>query len=1424
MKWLVRTALAAFIMIFLFVPASAYNVSEVAESFSSGESGEPFGYAMSAIGSVLGADGLNFMLTFILIFCIAWFLFSMIGKTVYRDSKAFAKISAPISIILGFAGAGYVFFQEINVAEIVGAYSLILLAIFGVIMTINAIFVMLNKNFKTCGKILNFGFIALGVGLVFDLLGSKLPISGAISDILVFVGIILIIAGIICFVSSAFKGKKTGDWGFDFGKKDKEDEREHEKEESLDVDFDVSPAGGESPLEVAITNNSSGDIQKYEWDFGNGKTSDSKNPGNITYSISKRKKFKEFKITLKIKGKKSSKTTSQKVFVTSKINADEDITPDFSITPSSLKEGESFEIKDNSGKDVKEWEWKIYEEGDSSNVIDEFTGKGPHKKEAPKIGNEIHKRFVVELKVKGEISEKVFPRTFDVYRDEEEIKAGFEIKLNNEYPLELDFKNTSSGPIDTYVWDYGDGDVKQTSDFEPPIKRKLYYVPDGEETKSFKIKLTVYSGNRENSYEEIILVSRKHEPIVDLNPDFEINPIKQNEGEKVSIKYTGNKSVVSDIFWEVKAKGAGRYLVINEDDFDFDFETENWLRKLDELEYEIRVTVKGENSEAKLSRYFILVKKPEKKYSVDFRAEPGAIIGEGTISFFNESDDDILKDGGKFKWFIDGKEVSGDFNCSHNFTYHSKDDIEQHDVRLVAYDKEGIEIGSDSHSIYVLPPEQEQIHPEIDIVKDNEGFAPCDVTFDSSKSTPQEEIDENKTKWTVYNDENNEIYMDTGPKISINFSEEGTYLVKLELFRKNGEKGGEASRNFKILPTFNPHFVIRTEEDGPDLGISAKVYSGQEFILDARRNEHRKLISKYDWYIEDENGNPSVNVKPTRNPVIHNLKIDKTGKYKVTLVIYIGNKRVGASSKELIVLDKGLEARINIDKKSDKVPTEVEFENVSVGGPFKKVEWECSDGRKNNEKEKFKLNFDKPGKYFMRLTVVNELGKSDTELESFTLVTETKKTPLNKKYCVRYVKLIDNFHDRISKKQLSKKIDGDIYSKINDLKFEKAIKNMGKHGDIVSIRNNTDKLVRGLTRVKMFFIDYAKEGFDSDVFQNYNKSSKFERDYLDALKWQIDYLKEKEGSEEEINRLEEKYENEKKLWKNEKQAASEIIDKYAVNKEVKDNQSFGGIARNKIAEFKNNLTLKEQEVIDKLKKKNSNFNEKVIYSDNEYKKLKEEINKDLAEYYEKSIGATLNMFNHYKKILKCREFITEYLSNKKSGLFRHSFLEVKSVLEYCNDNFINKKMTEPEKLINSYNYAIDNYKEILDSLKQESSKLAELADGNGITNEHTDEFKETFEYFNPKKLSFEKDKNYSDNDLRDLREKVSNFLILPIRLSYLIMLNYLSYETISARSMCNQYQKVIDLLKYMFSDGFFGKGEMIKLRDKLLDRIEALGK
>jgi len=62
--------------------------------------------------------------------------------------------------------------------------------------------------------------------------------------------------------------------------------------------FEPVPAEGESPLEVAFRNNSTGEVDKFAWEFGDGKTSDEREPTH-TYTADR---DRTFKVVLQVTG------------------------------------------------------------------------------------------------------------------------------------------------------------------------------------------------------------------------------------------------------------------------------------------------------------------------------------------------------------------------------------------------------------------------------------------------------------------------------------------------------------------------------------------------------------------------------------------------------------------------------------------------------------------------------------------------------------------------------------------------------------------------------------------------------------------------------------------------------------------------------------------------------------------------------------------------------------------------------------------------------------------------------------------------------------------------------------------------------------------------------------------------------------------
>ena len=78
---------------------------------------------------------------------------------------------------------------------------------------------------------------------------------------------------------------------------------------TLSAAFSASPSSGPAPLGVRFTDESSGDIDSWHWDFGDGKTSTAKNPSNV-YAAPGR-----YTVTLTVTGPSGTDTATVTIFV-----------------------------------------------------------------------------------------------------------------------------------------------------------------------------------------------------------------------------------------------------------------------------------------------------------------------------------------------------------------------------------------------------------------------------------------------------------------------------------------------------------------------------------------------------------------------------------------------------------------------------------------------------------------------------------------------------------------------------------------------------------------------------------------------------------------------------------------------------------------------------------------------------------------------------------------------------------------------------------------------------------------------------------------------------------------------------------------------------------------------------------------------------
>ncbi|NOX90080.1 MAG: PKD domain-containing protein [Calditrichaeota bacterium] len=134
--------------------------------------------------------------------------------------------------------------------------------------------------------------------------------------------------------------------------------------------FTADPTSGCSPLTVQFTDQSTGEITDYSWDFGDGGTSTEQNPQH-TYNSSG-----TYTVSLTVTGPGGSDTDTQ----TDLITVYDPITADFTGDPTSGEAPLSVQFTDQSVGTVNSWQWDFGDGGTSTvqNPTHEYSAAGTY--------------------------------------------------------------------------------------------------------------------------------------------------------------------------------------------------------------------------------------------------------------------------------------------------------------------------------------------------------------------------------------------------------------------------------------------------------------------------------------------------------------------------------------------------------------------------------------------------------------------------------------------------------------------------------------------------------------------------------------------------------------------------------------------------------------------------------------------------------------------------------------------------------------------------------------------------------------------------------------------------------------------------------------------------------------------------------------
>ncbi len=207
----------------------------------------------------------------------------------------------------------------------------------------------------------------------------------------------------------------------------------------VDAAFAANPSSGQAPLAVNFTDQSSGPVNSWSWNFGDGATSTAQNPSHTYNSAG------SFTATLTVNGSSGqTSSTSQTITVT---NAPSPVSASFAANPTSGQAPLAVQFTDQSGGPVSSWNWS-FGDGSSGSTV-----QNPSHTYSS-VGS-----FTATLTVNGSSGQtSSTSRTITVTNAPSPVSASFAANpTSGEAPLAVQFTDQSSGPVSSWNWNFGDG-------------------------------------------------------------------------------------------------------------------------------------------------------------------------------------------------------------------------------------------------------------------------------------------------------------------------------------------------------------------------------------------------------------------------------------------------------------------------------------------------------------------------------------------------------------------------------------------------------------------------------------------------------------------------------------------------------------------------------------------------------------------------------------------------------------------------------------------------------------------------------------------------------------------------------------------------------------------------------------------------------
>jgi len=465
-----------------------------------------------------------------------------------------------------------------------------------------------------------------------------------------------------------------------------------------DAAFNANRFDGQAPLEIQFTNQSSGDIVAFAWDFGDGSTSDEVNPAHTYQNPG------IYTVTLTALGADGVTTDVAQVTIT--VNAP----PTATLVPPDA----SFDVDDDEGQapltvnfmnqstgDIASYFWDFGDGNVSGDANPQHTYQNPGEYNATLTVTGTDGSFDTASET---IRVSPPPTATPVPPD-----AAFTSDVNQgQSPLTVQFINQSTGNIVGYAWDFGDGAA--SSD---PNPLHTYQNPG-----TYNVELTV--AGADGSFDEAQMTITALEPptATPVPPDAAFTTDVNGGDAPLTVNFTNQSTgSIASYFWNFGDGG-----VSDQPNPQHTYQNPG--------DYTVTLTVTAPDGVTSDSMSTVInVSQPPPQFvapDAAFAANPTEGDAPLSVQFNNQSSGDIAS---VFWDFGDGGN-STDANPQH--TYQNPG---TYTVTLTVLSPDGATTDSVQSGITVNQPPPQFTPPDANFTQDvSEGDAPLTVQFNNQSS------------------------------------------------------------------------------------------------------------------------------------------------------------------------------------------------------------------------------------------------------------------------------------------------------------------------------------------------------------------------------------------------------------------------------------------------------------------------------------------------------------------------------------------------------------------------------------------------------------------------------------------------------------------------------------------------------------------